>query len=559
MAVHPLAGTLPTPDMLVNIPALIAAYYTDEPDPTVSAERVAFGTSGHRGSSLKRSFNEQHILAMTQAVCELRQQDGITGPLYLGMDTHALSEPAYRSALEVLAANGIPVRVQTGGGYTPTPVISHAILNWNRQNTAKADGIVITPSHNSPGDGGFKYNPPHGGPADTGITARIEQRANALLAESNAGVKRVSFARAKASSQVLAADMRSVYVNDLGTVLDMAAIAASGLRLGADPLGGATVEYWEQIAETYRLNLAVVNKEVDPTFRFIPVDHDGKIRMDCSSPYAMSSLLRIKDNFDLAFGCDPDSDRHGIVTPDGLMNPNHYLSAAAWHLFQNRPNWPVAAGIGKTVVTSSMLDRVGEALGRPVLEVPVGFKWFVPYLFDATCGMGCEESAGASFLRLDASPWSTDKDGPLLCLLAAEIMARHDKTPSALYQDLTARFGTPAYARIDSPLEGARRNRFAGLTAASLPVDSLAGSPVTSVLTHAPANQAAIGGIKVISAQGWFAARPSGTEPICKIYTESFVGEDHRMRIEDEAVKLLDQMLDAVTNEDEDASGGQRG
>ena len=548
MSLHPLAGTLPAPDLLVNIPALIAAYYTDTPDPAVPAERIAFGTSGHRGSPLKRSFNEAHILSMTQAVCELRRQEGVNGPLYLGMDTHALSEPALRSALEVLAANDIPVRIQTGGGYTPTPVISHAILSWNRANAAKADGIVITPSHNSPADGGFKYNPPHGGPADTSITGRIEERANALLDQAgNSGIKRLPLAKARKTDCVQEADLRRAYVADLGNVLDMPAIAASGLRLGADPLGGATVAYWELIAETYGLNLAVVNKEVDPTFRFIPLDHDGTIRMDCSSPHAMAALLRIKDNFDLAFGCDPDSDRHGIVTPSGLMNPNHYLSAAAWHLFQHRPAWPAAAGIGKTVVTSSMLDRVGEALGRPVLEVPVGFKWFVPYLFDAACGLGCEESAGASCLRFDATPWSTDKDGPLLCLLAAEIAARHGKSPSDLYRSLTERFGAPAYARVDSPLNPARRARFADLTAASLPVDSLAGSPVTSVLTQAPANQASIGGIKVISRDGWFAVRPSGTEPICKVYTESFLSEDHRLRIENEAVQLMDHILDAAS------------
>ncbi|MDR2726370.1 MAG: phosphoglucomutase (alpha-D-glucose-1,6-bisphosphate-dependent) [Deltaproteobacteria bacterium] len=549
MSLHPLAGTLPAPDLLVDIPALIAAYYTDMPDAAVPAERIAFGTSGHRGSSLKRSFNEAHILAMTQAVCELRRQDGVGGPLYLGMDTHALSEPAFRSALEVLAANDIPVLIQTGGGYTPTPVISHAILNWNRTNTAKADGIVITPSHNAPADGGFKYNPPHGGPADTAITARIEKRANALLADAGtgSGIKRLSLARAKKADCIREADLRRAYVADLGNVLNMPAIAASGLRLGADPLGGATVAYWEPIAETYGLNLVVVNKEVDPTFRFIPLDHDGTTRMDCSSPYAMATLLRSKDNFDLAFGCDPDSDRHGIVTPNGLMNPNHYLSVAAWHLLQNRPAWPAAAGIGKTVVTSSMLNRVGEALGRPVLEVPVGFKWFVPYLFDATCGLGCEESAGASCLRFDATPWSTDKDGPLLCLLAAEIAACHGASPSDLYQTLTERFGAPAYARVDSPLEPARRARFASLSAASLTVNSLAGSPVTSVLTQAPANQASIGGIKIISRDGWFAARPSGTEPICKVYTESFLGEDHRKNIEGEAVELLNQMLDTAS------------
>ncbi len=546
MALHPLAGHLPEPDMLVSLPSLVAAYYTDAPDPAVPAERIAFGTSGHRGSSLKRSFNEAHILAMTQAVCELRAQDGISGPLYLGVDTHALSEPARRTALEVLAANGVQVLVQVGGGYTPTPVVSHAILCWNRTHEAKADGIIITPSHNPPVDGGFKYNPPHGGPADTSITARIEERANALLAANNVGVKRVSLSGARASGCIREADMRGAYVEDLPSVIDMQAIAASGLHIGADPLGGATVEYWGLIAETYGLHLDVINREVDPTFRFIPLDHDGVIRMDCSSPYAMASLLRIKDNFDLAFGCDPDSDRHGIVTPAGLMNPNHYLSVAAWHLFQYRPDWPQGAGIGKTVVTSSMLDRVAGALGRPLVEVPVGFKWFVPYLFDGVCGLGCEESAGASFLRRDGTPWSTDKDGPLLCLLAAEMAAVHGKSPSELYAGLTERFGAPAYARADSPLDPELRPRFAKLTADSLPVDRLAGAPVTSVLTRAPANQAPIGGLKVITEQGWFAVRPSGTEPICKVYTESFLGEEHRRQIETEAVSLLDGMLKAV-------------
>ena len=543
MAPHPLAGLLPGSDILISIPPLIASYYTDAPDPSVPGERVAFGTSGHRGTAFARTFNEAHILAMTQAVCELRKQAGITGPLYLGVDTHALSEPAMRTALEVLAANEVSVFVQSGGGYTPTPVISHAILCWNRSHDAKADGIIVTPSHNPSTDGGFKYNPPHGGPADTTITKGIEDRANALLAGNNVEVRRVSLAQARASSFVREADMRSAYIDDLPHVIDMDRIAVSGLRIGADPLGGATVEYWEQIADTHHLDIEVVNREVDPTFRFIPVDHDGKIRMDCSSPYAMASLLRVKDRFDLAFGCDPDSDRHGIVTSDGLMNPNHYLSAATWHLFQHRPGWPQTAGVGKTVVTSSMLDRVAASLGRPLVEVPVGFKWFVPYLFKAGCGMGCEESAGSSFLRHDGTPWSTDKDGPLLCLLAAEMMARHGKSPSAVYQHLTEQFGAPAYARADSPLDPALRTRFSALTAHSLPVDSLAGAPVTAVMTHAPANGASIGGLKVMTEQGWFAARPSGTEPICKVYTESFLGETHRQQIEAEVSALLDQML----------------
>lgn len=533
---HPLAGTLPAQGALADIPALLNAYSERSPDPANPAQRVAFGTSGHRGTSMAGSFNEAHILAMTQAVCDIRAEDGITGPLFVGKDTHALSEPAMLTALEVLSANNVHIVVDADSPFTPTPVISHAILCHNRTGEGKADGIIITPSHNPPSDGGFKYNPPTGGPADSGITGRIEKRANELLAAKNNGVRR-------GKPNVHTRSLLGAYVADMSNVLDMQVIAGSGLRLGADPLGGATVHLWDRIAEHYKLNLTVVSREVDPAFRFVPLDHDGKTRMDCSSAFAMSGLLRLKDAYDLAFACDPDADRHGIVTPSGLMNPNHYLSVAVGHLFRNRLQWPGTAGVGKTVVTSAMLNRVAEELGRAVREVPVGFKWFVPYLFDASCGMGCEESAGASFLRKDGTPWSTDKDGPLLCLLAAEITAKAGENPASLYRKLTDRFGAPAYSRIDSPVEPEKRSRFAALTPASCTVTTLAGDAVVSVLTHAPANNAAIGGIKVSTEQGWFAARPSGTEPICKVYTESFQGEDHRRTLEAEAVELLDSML----------------
>lgn len=544
MSVHPGAGTLSPTEDLVSIPELIASYYTDFPDPTQAAQRIAFGTSGHRGSSEKTTFNEEHIYAVTQAVCDLRKASGINGPLFLGVDTHALSEPACRSALEVLVANGVEVRIAPGNTFTPTPVVSHAILCWNHGRTADfADGIIITPSHNPPVDGGFKYNPPHGGPAESTITKCIEEKANDLLMHDNKDVQLMQYRRARASHLVQEYDYIRAYVDDLANVLDMDAIAQSGLRLGVDPLGGASLHYWEPIAEKYGLNLTVVNRQYDPTFRFVPRDHDGKIRMDCSSPFAMSALLGLKDDFDLAFGCDPDSDRHGIVSPEGLMNPNHYLSVAAWYLFRHRTNWPATAGIGKTLVTSSMLDRVGAALGRKVVEVPVGFKWFVPYLMDASCGMGCEESAGASFLRNNGQPWSTDKDGILLCLLAAEITAKEGKNPAALYTQLTENFGAPVYARIDSPADPHTRAVLLGLQAAQVQMSQLAGAPVLQILTHAPGNGAAIGGVKVCSADGWFAIRPSGTEDICKIYAESFKGPEHLHEIQDEAKKLLQSLV----------------
>ncbi len=543
--VSPLAGTLPTKDQLPDIQALKAAYADLSPDLDIPGQKVSFGTSGHRGCSLKNTFNEAHILAITQAVCDIRTERGLAGPLFIGQDTHALSALAAETAIQVLAANGVTIYIEETGPFTPTPVISHAILSHNRKasGSARADGIIITPSHNPPQDGGFKYNPPTGGPAPSDLTSLIEQRANTLLADGNRGVLRMTTTAAHASGLIRKKDFIGDYLRDLPSVLDMEAIAASGLRLAADPLGGSTLYLWTRLAEMYKLPLEVVSQQADPTFSFVPLDHDGKIRMDCSSPYSMSGLLRLKDRFDLAFACDPDADRHGIVTPDGLMNPNHYLSAASWHLFQSRTQWNPKSGIGKTVVTSSMLDRIADALSRELYEVPVGFKWFVPYLMNATCGFGCEESAGASFLRLDGSPWSTDKDGPLLCLLAAELATRHGKSPSELYKDLTKRFGAPAYARVDSPLSPEKRSQFAGLSEKSLPSTTLAGDAITSVITRAPANAESIGGVKVSTRDGWFAARPSGTEAICKVYTESFLGEEHRRRIEADAVAMLEVML----------------
>ncbi len=544
MAIHPQVGKLPEPDDLENIPALVSAYYTVAPEPSNPDQAVSFGTSGHRGSSLKGTFNEAHILAITQAVCELRAENGIRGPLFLGFDTHALSEPAWRSAVEVLAANGVDARVSKDHAFTPTPGISHAILAWNAAHTGaeSADGIVVTPSHNPPCDGGFKYNPPHGGPADTSETARIEKRANELLADANEGVKRLPFA--EAAKSVSEYDYVSCYVDHLGDILDMEAIAKSGLKLGVDPLGGASLAFWEPIAKKYGLNLEVVNREVDPTFRFVPRDKDGKIRMDCSSPYAMSRLLRMKDSFDLSFACDPDSDRHGIVTRDGLMNPNHYLSVCAWYLLRTRTGWPSDCGIGKTVATTNLLNRVGESLNRPVVETPVGFKWFVSLLSAKTCGFCCEESAGGSFLCFDASPWSTDKDGPLLCLLAAEMMAREKASPSELYRKLSAELGTPHYERMDSPADAATRSAVKALRPEDVPMKSLAGSPVTRVSSSAPGNGASIGGVKVESEDGWFLVRPSGTEDICKLYAESFRSVEHLHALQEEGRAFLEQVLE---------------
>ena len=542
MSVHPGAGKLPHHSLLPDIPALVAAYYTEFPNPSVPSQRIAFGTSGHRGSSLSRSFNEEHIYAVTQAVCDLRRENGITGPLFLGRDTHALSEPAFRSALEVLIANGVTVHMQKDGGCTPTPAVSHAILCWNREHPGNlADGIVITPSHNPPTDGGFKYNPPHGGPAESAITKRIEQRANGLLAQENKDVRLVTFGDAWNSERLVAHDYIEHYVADLKNVIDMQAIAASGLRLGVDPLGGASLPYWKPIAERYGLDLTIVNEEADPSFRFIPLDRDGKIRMDCSSPFAMAQLLDLKDDFDLAFGCDPDADRHGIVTPQGLMNPNHYLSVAADYLFRNRSRWPANAKVGKTVVTSAMLDRVAKSLGREILEVPVGFKWFVDGLLHGTCGIGCEESAGASFLRFDGRAWSTDKDGLLLCLLAAEITAKSGKNPALLYQELTQQFGAPVYERLDATADDRTRQILLNLSPNQIDTKSLGGAPITQMLNKA--DNESIGGIKLVTEQGWAAIRPSGTENICKVYTEGFNGQEHLKRLQDDVLSLLNRIL----------------
>lgn len=544
--VHARAGQLPLPEDLENIPALVSAYFTEYPNPAVPAQRVAFGTSGHRGSSLLHTFNEEHIYAITQAVCDYRKANSIDGPLFLGGDTHALSEAAFRSALEVLTANDVHVRIAPVGVYTATPAVSHAILKWNAgRSSGLADGIVITPSHNPPRDGGFKYNPPHGGPAETDVTDGIEKRANAYLESGNRGVHLTHLRAALSSPLVEEYDFIRSYVDDLPKVLDVKAIAASGLRLGVDPLGGASLQLWEPIADAYGIEITVVNKAVDPTFRFVPFDKDGKIRMDCSSPYAMNGLLEMRNRFDLAVACDPDSDRHGIVTSQELMNPNHFLSVAAWYLFRTRRSWSAASGIGKTLVTSALLDRVGREANRPVVEVPVGFKWFVPYLLNGRCGMGCEESAGASFLCFDGSPWSTDKDGPLMCLLAAEMLAVEQSSPTELYEKLTERLGRPVYQRLDAPADDQVRAKLKALTPESADITSLGGSPVTEIITRAPGNDAPIGGIKISSADGWFAVRPSGTEPICKVYTESFKGEDHLCAIQKDAMDFLERLLKA--------------
>ncbi|MDR3357528.1 MAG: alpha-D-glucose phosphate-specific phosphoglucomutase [Desulfovibrio sp.] len=542
--VHANAGRLPATETLENIPGLMSSYYTEFPDSKVLSQRVNFGTSGHRGTSRLRTFNEEHVYAITQAVCDYRTTKGITGPLFLGRDTHALSEAAFRSALEVLAANGVTACIAKNNGYTATPAVSRAILRWNKNNPLNlSDGIVITPSHNPPSDGGFKYNPPHGGPAETEVTAWIENKANAYLESNNHKVRIKNLPAALDSAHVREYDFVGAYAEDLSSVLDIEAIAGSGLRLGVDPLGGASLALWERIAETCRIPLTIVNREVDPTFRFVPCDKDGKIRMDCSSPYAMRRLLDLRGNFDLAFACDPDADRHGIVTRQELMNPNHYLTVAAWYLFRTRTAWPAECGIGKTLVTSAMLDRIGRSLSRPVVEVPVGFKWFVPYLHSGHCGFACEESAGASFLCFDGSPWSTDKDGPLLCLLAAEIMAREQLSPSELYGKLTRQLGTPLYQRLDAPADDRVRNALNAISPDDVSMKTLGGSPVTRVLTRAPANGVPIGGVKVTSRNGWFAVRPSGTEAICKVYTESFDGQEHLGALQHDALAFLENLL----------------
>ena len=541
MANDPRAGKPADASVLANIPRLITSYYSLKPDVAQKAQRVSFGTSGHRGSAFSSSFNEDHILAITQAICRYRRQQGTTGPLFLVMDTHALSEPAFASALEVLAANDVDVMIDQGGGFTPTPALSHAILAYNRSRTdGFADGIVVTPSHNPPEDGGFKYNPPTGGPADASATKTIENDANELLATGLKGVKRLSFAAAMRAETTHGHDYVSEYVNDLDTVLDLQEVAAAGLKLGVDPLGGASVAYWNRIAERYRLDLTVVNQQVDPTFRFMTLDWDGKIRMDCSSPYAMASLIALKDRFDVAFACDTDADRHGIVTPSaGLLNPNHFLAVAIDYLFRHRPEWSKDAGIGKTLVSSSMIDRVAAGLGRRLVEVPVGFKWFVDRLLNGSIGFGGEESAGASFLMKNRSPWSTDKDGLLLALLSAEITAKGKGDPGQLYHQLTEKFGDPVYERIDAPASPDEKAILAKLSPDQVTAKELAGEKIERMLTKAPGNDASLGGLKVMTHNGWFAARPSGTEDVYKIYAESFKGKEHLKRIQEEAKQII--------------------
>ncbi|MCX9193082.1 phosphoglucomutase, alpha-D-glucose phosphate-specific [Carbonactinospora thermoautotrophica] len=545
MFVHPRAGQPAEPSDLVNVARLVTAYYAEHPDPTVPEERVVFGTSGHRGSSLARRFNEDHILAISQAICEYRARQGIDGPLFLAMDTHALSEPAFVTALEVFAANEVRVLVDSRGGYTPTPALSRAILVHNAgRTTGMADGVVITPSHNPPADGGFKYNPPTGGPADTDATRWVENRANELLAEGLKDVRRIPYPRARAADTTGTYDFLDAYVSDLPSAVDLDTVRAGGVRIGADPLGGSSVAYWAEIAERYRLDLTVVNPLVDPTFRFMTLDWDGKIRMDCSSRYAMASLIERRADFDIATGNDADADRHGVVTPDaGLLNPNHYLAVAISYLFTHRDGWPQDAAVGKTLVSSSMIDRVTASLGRRLVEVPVGFKWFVPGLLDGSVAFGGEESAGASFLRRDGSVWTTDKDGILLCLLAAEITATTGTSPSGHYRELVATFGDPAYARIDAPATREEKARLAQLSPDAVTATELAGDPITARLTAAPGNGAPIGGLKVVTESGWFAARPSGTEDVYKIYAESFKGPEHLARIQDEAQQVVSAAL----------------
>jgi phosphoglucomutase len=531
--------------MLVNVPRLVTAYYTDVPDPVVPDQRVAFGTSGHRGSAFAKAFNEWHILAISQAICLYRTQAKIDGPLFLGMDTHALSVPALASALEVLAANGVEVMIAEGDEYTPTPAVSHAILTYNRGRTSGlADGIVITPSHNPPQDGGFKYNPPHGGPAEPTVTDWIATKANEFLQNGLRGIKRIPFEKALRASTTHRYDFLHAYTNDLGTVLDLEVIRGAKIRLGVDPLGGASVHYWRPIAERYGLDLTVVNEAIDPTFRFMTVDWDGQIRMDPSSPYAMERLVGLKDRFAVAFACDTDSDRHGIVTRNaGLLPPNHYLSVAIFYLFQHRPKWRRDAAVGKTVVSTQMIDRVAAKLGRKLYEVPVGFKWFVDGLLDGSLGFGGEESAGASFVRLDGSVWTTDKDGIIPALLAAEITARMGRDPGEIYRDLTQEFGEPVYDRVEAPATPEQKATLERLAPEQVRRTDLAGDKIQTILTRAPGNGAPIGGLKVIAEGGWFAARPSGTEDIYKIYAESFRGADHLRRILEEAQEIVGDAL----------------
>ncbi len=554
--ISPLAGKPAPLSMLVNVPRLVTAYYAQQPDPSIAAQRVAFGTSGHRGSSFEITFNEWHVLAISQAICDYRMRHGIGGPLYLGIDTHALSVPACASALEVLAANGVEVMLADKDEYTPTPVISHAILAYNRgRDTGLADGIVITPSHNPPDNGGFKYNPPNGGPADKDVTGWIEARANEFLEGGLQGVKRIPFEKARRAATTHRHDFLNSYVSDLGRVLDMDAIRGANLKMGVDPLGGAEVHYWGPIAERYHLNLTVVNEVVDPTFRFMTVDWDGRIRMDPSSSYAMQSLIGLKDRFDISFACDSDADRHGIVTRKaGLLNPNHYLAVAIFYLFQHRPKWSKDAAVGKTVVSSRMIDLVTAKLSRKLYEVPVGFKWFVDGLLDGSLGFGGEESAGASFIRLDGSVWTTDKDGIVPALLSAEITARIGRDPGELYVELTREFGEPVYDRVEAPATPEQKQMLEQLSPQQISSAELAGEKIQTILTRAPGNGASIGGLKVIAASGWFAARPSGTEDIYKIYAESFRGADHLHRILAEAQVIVDAALAAPAQQPETAS-----
>jgi phosphoglucomutase len=545
MKVSPLAGKPAPESILANIPRLVTAYYALEPDPAESTQKVAFGTSGHRGTSLESSFNEDHILAITQAICLHRRQQGIDGPLFIGIDTHALSEPAFASALEVLAANEVDVMIDNRDSFTPTPVVSHAILGYNRgRKDGLADGIVVTPSHNPPEDGGFKYDPPSGGPADSTTTKWIQDKANELIAGGLKDVRRIPFARAKLAATTHRHDYMSAYLGDLGSVIDFDAIRKADLQFGVDPLGGAGVYYWDAIAHHYRISLMVTSDVVDATFRFMTVDWDGRIRMDCSSPYAMQRLIASRDDFDVSWACDPDHDRHGIVAgSSGLMNPNHYLAVAIAYLFTHRPAWPATAAVGKTVVSSSMIDRVASGIGRDLREVPVGFKWFVDGLVTGSLGFGGEESAGASFLRRDGSVWTTDKDGIILGLLAAEISAVTGKDPGELYRDLSSEYGDPAYERIDAPATPEQKKILSGLTARDITASDLAGDKITSILTTAPSNNEPIGGVKVITKSGWFAARPSGTENVYKLYAESFNGVDHLKRIQSEAQQIIDRAL----------------
>ena len=541
MPISPKAGKKALSSELINVQKLVTAYYTIAPNPDEPQQRVAFGTSGHRGSAFTASFNEPHIAAVTQAICEYRKKEGYAGPLFMGKDTHALSEPAHQTALEVLAANGVTVKIEKDDAYVPTPVISHAILTYNRDNSDIADGIVVTPSHNPPQDGGFKYNPPNGGPADTTTTKWVEDRANELIRNGNAGVARIPLADALSASTTQRYDYLTPYVEDLENIIDMDAIKKAGIRIGVDPLGGAGEAYWEPIAKHYGLNIEVVNKEIDPTFRFMPMDRDGVIRMDCSSPWAMADMIRLQPHYDIACGNDPDTDRHGIVCSKGLMNPNHYLAAAIEYLFTHRPQWNKDAVVGKTLVSSHMIDLVVESLGKKVAEVPVGFKWFVPGLIDGSYGFGGEESAGASFLRKDGTVWTTDKDGIILNLLAAEILAVTGKDPQQHYDAMTEKFGTPLYERLQAPASPEQKAALKKLSPEMVESDTLAGEPIIAKLTQAPANGASIEGLKVVTKSGWFAARPSGTEDIYKIYTESFKDKEHLALLQKEAQDMVSE------------------